>query len=204
MNSPAPLPDARPEPAALHERAMADLRYIRRTMERAGAFTAVPGLGGVVMGVVALATAAVATSQPTPGRWLAAWLAGAAVAAGVAGWSMARKARRAGMSLLDGPARKFALSFLPPVLAGALLTLALFRTGGTALLPGTWLLLYGAGVITGGTFSVRIVPLMGVCFMAVGAAALLTPATWGDGWMAAGFGGLQIVFGAAIARRHGG
>jgi hypothetical protein len=183
---------------------MADLRYIRRTMERAGAFTAVPGLGGMVMGGVALTGAAVASGQPTAGRWLATWLAAAVVAAGVAAWSMARKARRADMSLLDGPARKFALSFLPPVLSGAVLTLALFRAGHAALLPGTWLLLYGAGVITGGTFSVRIVPLMGVCFMAVGTAALLTPAAWGDAWMAVGFGGLQVGFGAAIARRHGG
>jgi hypothetical protein len=204
MSSRAPLPDNRAEPAALHERAMADLRYIRRTMERAGAFTAVPGLGGMVMGGVALAGAAVASGQPTAGRWLVTWLAAAAVAVGVAAWSMARKARRADMSLLDGPARKFALSFLPPVLCGAVLTLAFFRAGHAALLPGTWLLLYGAGVITGGTFSVRIVPLMGMCFMAVGTAALLTPAAWGDAWMAVGFGGLQVGFGAAIARRHGG
>lgn len=183
---------------------MADLRYIRRTMERTGAFTAVPGRGGVVMGVIGLAGAAVASRQVTEAAWLLTWLVAAALAAAVAIWSIAAKARRSGMPLTDGPARKFALSFLPPVAAGAVLTLALFRFDATAALPGAWLLLYGAGVTTGGTYSVRIIPVMGVCLMATGTAALLLPAVPGDVWMALGFGVLQVAFGIAIARRHGG
>jgi predicted phage tail protein len=205
MTRPAtPRPATRTEPHALHDRAMENLHYIRRTMERAGAFTAVPGWGGVAMGVVALVAAALAAAQPSPERWLAVWLVAASVATAVALGSMAYKARRAGLALLEGPGRKFAFSFLPPVLAGAALTYALFRSGATAALPGMWLLLYGTAVVTAGTFSVRIIPLMGVCFMVVGLAALLSPAAWGDAYMAAGFGALQIVFGVAIARRHGG
>ncbi|MGH7445804.1 MAG: hypothetical protein ACREKM_13050 [Longimicrobiales bacterium] len=183
---------------------MDNLRYIRQTMERAGAFTAVPGWGGVAMGISAILAAVIAARQPTVERWLGVWLAGAAIAIVIAAWASARKARQAGVRLLDGPGRKFALSFLPPVLAGAALTLALYRSENVDALPGTWLLLYGAAVVTAGTYSVRIVPVLGVCFMAAGAAALFSPAAWGDVYLAAGFGGLHIVFGTAIARRYGG
>jgi hypothetical protein len=201
---PLPRPqDPTSEPTALHDRAMDDLRYIRRTMERAGAFTAVPGLGGVAMGISGLVAAWVAAGQPTAGRWLGVWLIAAIVAVVIASWTIALKARGAGMSLLDGPGRKFALSFLPPVIAGAVLTAVLYRSDAVSTLPGMWLLLYGVGVVTAGTFSVRVVPIMGVCFMVLGAAALFWP-TAGDLYLAAGFGGLHIVFGAAIARRYGG
>jgi hypothetical protein len=198
------MPAREREPIALHDRAADDLRYIRQTMQRAGAFTAVPGRGGMAMGAVGVAAAVVAAAQPTPGRWLGVWLAAAVIAATIAAVTMALKARGAGMPLLEGPGRKFALSFLPPVTAGAVLTAALFGSGALAAIPGMWLLLYGAGVVTAGTFSVRIVPVMGLCFMALGVAALFTPAAWNDVWMGIGFGGLQIVFGAMIARRHGG
>lgn len=189
---------------ALHDRAIHDLQYIRRTMERAGAFTAVPGWGGVAMGVIGLAAAPLAAAQADPTRWLLVWIGAAVLAVAVESAAMVRKAGRAGMPLLAGPGRKFALSFLPPVVAAAGLTLAMFRAGELTAVPAAWLLLYGAGVVTAGTFSVRIVPLMGVCFMALGIAALLSPPAWGDAWLAAGFGGLHIIFGAAIARRYGG
>jgi hypothetical protein len=192
------------QPVALHDRAIEDLRYIRRTMERAGSFTAVPGRGGIAMGVTALAAAALASSRPAPAQWLAVWLAAAVIAVAIAAWSMAHKARSAGLPLLEGPGRKFALSFLPPVAAGAVLTAALYPGGAAGVIPGAWLLLYGTAVVTAGTFSVRIVPVMGLGFMAVGAAALFSPAAWGDAYLALGFGVLHIVFGAWIARLHGG
>ena len=200
----APERSAARPPSALHERAMDDLRFIRQTMERAGAFTAVPGWGGVGIGAAGLIAALVASQQATPLRWLAVWLVTAAVATAIAAGSLVQKARRARVPLSTGPGRKFLLSFLPPVGAAMALTAALYAHGASALLPGLWLLGYGAAVMTAGTFSVRAVPLMGVCFMALGAAALATPAAWGDAWMAAGFGGLHLVFGALIARRHGG
>lgn len=183
---------------------MDNLRYIRGTMEEAGVFTAVPGWGGVVMGVTALGAAALAARAPTDRLWLRTWIAEAVLATAIAGWAMLRKARAVDSPLTSGPGRKFALAFAPPIVVGALLTAALARHGLEVALPGLWLLLYGAGVVTGGAFSVRIVPVMGLCFMFLGTLALFVPTPWRDAPMALGFGVLQIAFGVVIARRHGG
>jgi hypothetical protein len=194
----------REEPPALHTRAMDNLRYIRETMEGAAAFTGVPGWGGVAMGVTAIAAAAIASRQADRELWLGTWISEALLSFSIAAWAVVRKARRAAIPLLSKPGRKFALSFSPPMIAGLLLTIALHRSGLDALLPGAWLLLYGAAVANAGAFSVRIVPAMGLGFMLCGACALFSPAAWADTWMAAGFGGLHILFGLVIARRHGG
>lgn len=200
-----PLRVDRPDtPVSLHERAMEDLRFIRRTMERSSSFTAVPGWGGVAIGAVALPAAWIASLQPTPARWLAVWMATAVVAAVIAAGTLALKARRFGAPLATGPGRKFLMSFLPPVGVAVALTVALFSHGATALLPGLWMLAYGAAVISAGTFSVGAVPLMGIGFMWLGTLALATPPAWANAWMALGFGGLHIAFGLWIARRHGG
>lgn len=180
------------------------LRYIRDTIERASAFTAVPGWGGIVVGVTALGAAAVAAAQDTAEAWLVVWLAEAVLAAVVGSWAVIWKARRAGVPLLGGPGRRVAFSFAPPLLVGALLTVVLWRADLTEILPGLWLALYGTAVIAGGAFSIEIVPLMGLCFLVLGAVALFTPPAWGNAFMAAGFGGLHIVFGALIARKYGG
>ena len=192
------------EPIPIDARAADHLRYIRETMERAGEFTAVPGWGGVAMGFTAIAAAFVAAHQSSPGAWLTVWLLEAFVAVAIAAATAATKAHRANAALFSGPGRKFLLSFAPPIIVGGLLTFALFRGGALAALPGVWLLLYGTAIVTGGAFSVRVVPVMGLCLMAVGTAALFGPAAWGNAFMAAGFGVLQIGFGIWIARNHGG
>lgn len=192
------------EPVALGDRAVDDLRFIRRTMERGPTFTGVPGWGGVGMGLTGLVAAAVGATRSTTEGWLATWLAAAAVAIGIGAWSMRRKARRAGIPLVTGSGRKFLLGFLPPALAGAVLTLALYRADATGLIPGAWLLLYGAAVATAGTFSVKVVPVMGSCFMLVGAVALLVPGSGPDVFLGVGFGLLHVGFGVHIARKHGG
>jgi hypothetical protein len=197
-----PLPE--PPPVALHEQAASNLSYIRQAMERAGGFTAVPGWGQVVIGVSALAAAGVAARQTSPSAWLATWLFEALLAVGIGGVAMARKARRTGVSLVGPQARKFALGLAPPLAAGAVLTVVLARGGATAALPGTWLLLYGAGVVSGGAFSVRIVPVTGSALMLTGVVALACPPSWGNAMLAVGFGLIQVVFGVLIARRHGG
>ena len=195
---------AAPDPPALGSRAIDNLRFIRDTMERASSFTAVPGWGGVAMGASALVAAIVSTRARSSEEWLGIWLAEAFVALAIGVWAIAVKARRVNVPLFAGPARRFLLTLSPPLAAGALVTLALQRAGMMAVLPGIWLLLYGTAVVTGGAFSVRIVPVMGVGFMLLGTIALFCPPAWGTAFLAAGFGGLQIIFGILIARRYGG
>jgi len=192
------------DPVALHSQAMDNLRYIRDTMESAASFTAVPGWGGVAMGVSALGAAAIATRTTTTSEWLVVWLVDAALAFALGGFAMARKAHRAGLKVSRGAGRRFLLGLGPPLLAAAVLTAVLVSVGAPAAIPGTWLLLYGVGVTTGGAFSVRLVPLLGALFMALGAAAFVLPPSWSDALLAAGFGGLHVAFGLVIARRYGG
>jgi hypothetical protein len=192
------------ELVALDDRARDNIRFIRETMERAGAFTALPGWGVIAMGITAIGAAVVASQQNSPFTWLLTWVAEAFVAIGIAAWTTVSKAREAGTSLLSGPGRRFVYSFAPPLFAGALLTLVLIRIGLSGVISGVWLLLYGTGVVTGGAFSIRIVPLMGLCFMVLGAVAFSCPSNWGNVFLGLGFGGLHILFGAVIARKYGG
>jgi hypothetical protein len=188
----------------LRDRAAEDLSFIRDTMERATAFTLVPGVGGVGMGITALTAAWFASRQESVLGWLAVWLAAATLALAIGLVGVLWKSRRMGTAIALRPARRFALSFFPALLVGVLLTVALTRAGRSELLPGVWLLTYGTGVIAGGTFSVPAIPIMGAGFLACGGAALFTPAAWGNIWMALGFGGLQVLFGTIIATRYGG
>jgi len=205
MNLPArKLERGERPPVALHDRAMDNLRFIRETMERSASFTHVSGLGGVLMGAIALAAGATASVVSERNAWLTVWLGAAGLSFAVAAWAMARKSRTEGVSLLSGPGRRFAWNMIPPLLAGGILTLGLVRAGLYDLLPPTWLLLYGAGVVTGGSYSVRSIPLMGVGFMLAGILALVSPPAWGDAYMAGAFGGLHIAFGFVIWRKHGG
>ena len=192
------------EPVALQQHAMDNLRFIRETMERAGSFTAIPGMGGVLMGVSALGAALVAAKQASLDGWLAVWVGEALVAVAIGAVTAAHKAKLVKAPLLTGPGRKFALGLAPSIFVAALLTLVLYRSGLYAIIPGIWLVLYGTGILSAGAFSVPIVPVMGVCFVALGAVALFCPLEWSRWFLAAGFGGLHVVFGGLIAARYGG
>jgi hypothetical protein len=188
---------------SINDRAVRDLRYIRETMERVGSFTAVPGWGGVIMGATALVTAFFTKDIESREVWFVAWMfeAGIASAIGVVGTLRKAKMQRA---LLQGPGRKFAMSLLPAMVGGAILTAALYEQQLFTLMPGVWLLLYGVAVMSCGTYSVKVVPIMGAGFMVLGSVALLTSWPWAQLCMAAGFGGLQIISGIVIARKYGG
>jgi hypothetical protein len=195
------------EPAAVTsfgEHAEEQLQFIRRTMERSSTFTAVPGMGGVGMGAVGLAASVLAANQNSAERWLIVWLVAAAVAVSIGVIAVLRKSARLGAPLAGAVGRRFAMSLAAPLVAGAALTWGVWMHDDQALLPAVWLLLYGTGVLAGGVFSVAAVRLLGVAFMALGVAALVTPPAWGDIWLGVGFGGLQLTFGFYIARRHGG
>lgn len=190
--------------AAPSRDALEDLRYIRSTMESAGAFTSVPGWAMVWLGVSAVITAIVAGAQADRDRWLLAWVVEAAVAAVVAVLATARKSRRRGLAVTSGPNRRFASAFAPAMVTGAILTLAMWDRGVTDLLPGTWLLAFGASVTAGSAASVVPVRALGFAFIVLGAVAFAVPTAWGDAVLALGFGALLAGFGAVIARRHGG
>src|SRR5499425_2317116 len=202
LTNPSRVP--RSEPIPIDARAADHLRYIRETMESAAEFTAVPGWGGVAMGITAFAAAYFASTQATPARWLLVWLLEAGIAVAIAAPAAGTKAHRANAKLFSGPGRKFLTSFMPALVAGGLLTYALAHAGLYGALPGLWLLLYGTAIVTGGAFSVRVVPVMGLCLMLLGGVAVFAPPQWGDALMATGFGFVQIGFGIWIAQRHGG
>ena len=188
----------------IHEHALDQIRYIRQAMERTSEFTAVPGWGGVAMGVSALIVATMATMQPDIRTWFHWWSYECLFGMLIGGFSVWRKVRAGDESIYTAAGRKFLLSFAPPIVAGALISYVLYSAQVPGLMPGVWLLLYGTAVVAAGTFSVKIVPLMGFCFMAMGAVALFVPFFWANVLLASGFGGLHIIFGAWIARRFGG
>lgn len=194
---------ARDEPEALHGRAADDLRFIRETMERSTSFTGVSGRGYVAMGVTAIAAAWLASLQTSPEAWILVWLCELPLAATISLGLTARKARSQGGSLWSHTGRKLLFAFSPPMAVGALLTASLYLDGRFDLLPGVWLALYGAGVMTGGAYSVRVIPMMGAAFLALGGMALLT-AVPGDPMLGLGFGGLHVVFGLIVWSRYGG
>lgn len=189
---------------SLSDHALDNLSYIRSAMERASSFTAVPGAGGIGMGLTALGAAVLASGPVSREAWLTIWIAAAVVAGAIGGVAMVHKARRSRVSLLAEPGRKFALSFAPPLLVGAVLTLPVFLTGNLQLLAAMWLLLYGVAILAGSSHSAVVVPAMGASFLVLGLVTLVCPAAWRDLTLAAGFGGLHILFGWLIYRRYGG
>jgi hypothetical protein len=203
MASAQPVRVVRPPVVPIDSRAADNLRFIRDTMEGAASFTAVPGWGGVVIGASALVAGLAAMGHPLSVQF-SVWLIEAIFALVLAVVFVRWKSKRVAMPLHSRPARRALLSFVPPLLAGAVLTVVLYQVQQLAVIPGLWLMLYGVAVVTGGAFSVRIVPVMGLCFMLFGVLSFFAPVSWLDSWLMAGFGGLHVVFGFLIARRHGG
>ncbi len=192
------------QPINIGDRAFDNLKFIRETMESSTSFTAVPGYGGIFMGVTALAAAIIASSQPSIKGWLTVWLIEAFLACAVGFFAMWQKAKITKTSLLSVPAKKFAMSFAPPIFCAVFITFGLYKFGHFEVMIPVWILLYGAAVVCGGAYSARIVPIAGWCFMTLGAIAFLLPAGYGNAMMGLSFGILQIIFGAMVAWKHGG
>ncbi len=192
------------EPVNIGDRAIDNLKYIRETMERSAIFTSVPGYGGIFMGATAVAAAAIAHFQSGIRAWLTVWLIEAFLAVGIGFFAMWQKSKITNTSLFSAPARKFAMSFLPPLLCAVFITFGLWQLGHFEVMIPIWIMLYGAAVVCGGANSVRVVPIAGWCFIALGAVAFLLPAGFGNLMMGASFGILHIVFGAIVAWKYGG
>lgn len=201
---PSPNVAVRSAAVPIHSGALAHLQYIRATMEAAHSFTSVPGKGCVAMGVVALAAAALSSWPPFAAHWLPIWLGAAVLAVVLVALFLVDKVHAQGFSLSRGVVRRFFLVLAPALVAGAILTAALASTPARSLVPGTWLLLYGAGLAAAGIFSLPVVSVTGCAFMLLGAFALALSPTWSVALLGAGFGGLHIVLGVIVWRRHGG
>jgi hypothetical protein len=191
-------------PVNIGDRAIDNLAFIRETMERSTHFTAVPGYGGMLMGATALVAAYVASIQPSLRDSLITWLVEAALAFSIGLLAMWQKSKIAGQPLASAPAKKFALGFAPPFIAGAIIVLGMIKNGEFYLLAPVCMVAYGAAVVCGGAFSVRAIPVMGWCFIGLGAIAFAIPPSNGNVMMAASFGVTHLIFGAIIARKHGG
>jgi hypothetical protein len=155
-------------------------------------------------GAIGCAGSAVAAAQASTDAWLVVWMSTATAAFAVGGAALWHKARTAGVPISRGVGARFLGGLCPPLIAGVALTYALWRAEATAVLPAVWLALYGAGLLAAGLFSEPIVRFLGASFLALGILAAFTPPALGDLFMALGFGGLNLVYGAAIWRRFGG
>src|SRR5215203_2992709 len=192
------------EPINIGDRAIDNLKFIRETMERSTVFTSVPGYGGILMGATAAVAAYIAHSQAYIRDWLLVWLMEAGLAFFIGLLAMWQKTKLTKTSLFSTPARKLLMNSLPPMLCGVFITLGLWRFGHFEAMIPVWILTYGAAVVCGGAFSVKAVPLMGWCFIALGAVAFFLPANTGNLMMGLSFGVLHIVFGLIIGRKFGG
>src|SRR5437667_10665812 len=185
--------NARSAPVSIGDRAIDNLQFIRETMERSVHFTAVPGYGGILMGMTAIAAAYIASTQPLAQGWLITWLTEVFLAFSIGVLAMWQKSRIVGTPLLSGPAKKFAMCFAPPLICGVAITPGLWRYEHHDVMAPVCMLCYGAAVVCGGAFSVRVVPIMGWCFIAFGSVAFALPAHYGNLLMALSFGGLHII-----------
>lgn len=207
MGNTRPLRKGRPEqdePVNIGDRAIDNVKFIREMMERSASFTAVPGYGGILMGVTAVAAAYIANTQVYLRDSLLTWLIEAFLAFAIGFLAMWQKSKIAGQSLFSTPARKFAYGFIPPLVVGVVIVLGLWRYEYYYVMAPVCMLCYGAAVACGGAFSARVVPVMGWCFIALGTVAFILPSSYAQIMMGASFGLLHIIFGAIIARKYGG
>ena len=199
----AVLPIDSEAPAAIESRALGTLAYIRASIESSSSMD-VPGMAGIVMGIIGLLAAIVVSLPRWAAHWLGIWLAAAAVAFLLGGALVARQIVQRGHTRYLGPARKFLLCLCPALIAGAVLTLVLVTAGMANVIPGMWLLLYGCAVLSASTVTTagiaRLICIMGAIFVALGLMTFALPATAHTAMLGLGFGVLHVIFGFLIGR----
>lgn len=191
--------------SSIGNRAADDLAYVRQVLDRSENFSAVPGLGGIGMGTVALGAAWFARVQPGIDRWMMVWVGAAVVACAIGAVAVVRKARRRGQPLDSGAAKRFSRGLLPPLLLGLVLTVAAWQATSWTLLVPIWLGCYGVGVLAAGAVSTAsVVPRFGMSLLVCAAIAAALPQPWQDVMMAIGFGVGHLITGEIVRRRYGG
>lgn len=192
------------------EKAQENLLYIRQTLQAATQLTAVPGWALMVTGFLALSGTTVngfITGAPWSPKTdvrhaLLIWGVILVLSLTTVLFGMYRKSLRLRAPIHPPLLRRLLWSLCPSLFVGALLTGLAIRNAGMEWLPVIWLGCYGAAVTNGGMVSVAPIRYMGLCFLLVAAGAAVSSPEAGLAWFALGFGGLHIVFGGYIARRH--
>jgi len=188
----------------IQEHAQDNLRYIRGAMERAERVSAVSGMGVMAMGVIALLAMAVGAVVQDPWLQLLVWIGTAFVAGGAGILGCWVKARKNDLPFFADPGRRFLLCLIPALMVGVVLTVSLLSTAEMSLLPGLWMMLYGAGVLAAGTYASAPVMHMGGAFVLAGLFTHALPAGWANVLLGVTFGGLHLYFGYQVYRHHGG
>lgn len=199
------------EPPSL-ETARENLTYIRRTLEAAGQFTAVPGKCLMVAGTLALAgvfanayvTGTPWSRWPAPALSLDVWGVVLGISVAIVSFGIYRKAQQLGTPLRAPLVRKLLWGLCPALFVGGMLTSFAIRSHSLQSLPVIWLGCYGAAVANSGQVSVAPVRYLGIGLLLAAAGAAVSPPGMGLTWLAVGFGWLHLVFGAYIAWRHNG
>jgi hypothetical protein len=187
----------------LDSHAAATLRYIRASMESAASLS-VPGSTGIASGVVGVLAAIVSSVPALRPHWLIIWLLGAVVAAGVGGALLLRQPSLSSLTIGGAPLRRFFIGLLPSLFAGAVMTWVLWTNAAERMIPGTWLLLYGCGLVAASAATTRGIGILGASFGVTGLLALVLPQAWQIAMLGVGFGGLHIVFGYLMGRAGNG
>ncbi|MBN8588053.1 MAG: hypothetical protein J0L94_06975 [Rhodothermia bacterium] len=198
------------------------LKVIRETMTRSTAFTEVPGYAMMGIGFLAIVVSAILEWMDVRYiTWVEAWVFTAFVAILLGAWGIRMKARTSETPPAKQTARKFWMGLAPSFVVTAVLTLMVlqispeniptkFRTywfiesETLHMLPALWMLMYGLAITTAGAYSIKAVSQMGMCFLGLGFLAYFLPQVGVNLMMLLGFGGLHLVFGWIIAKKHGG
>lgn len=190
--------------------ALLRLEEIRRHMAKAGEYRHLSGAAAIGNGVLVLAACAVSrwllgvsfSHGDDPVRLAAAWGPVAALGLAVDVWFTVALARGRGESAWSPAARQLVGGLLPGLLAGAILTAFLFDLRHVEALPGAWMVCYGAALMGASLFAPWEVRWAGLSFLAAGALSLLLFRARALEAMAAGFGGIHLLFGLYVLARY--
>ncbi|HWT04238.1 MAG TPA: hypothetical protein VN224_00645 [Xanthomonadales bacterium] len=190
-------------------RAIADLDEVRSRLASvqrfrglSGSAALASGLGALGTGMVQLAVVPAPRTADDAARYVAIWIACLAFAlalnyGAVAVWLVKNWSFRTRSELQTA-----AVAIVPSVVAGGAFTAALLARGEIGLLPGTWALCYGLGLLAARSMLPRRVAVVAFGFAAIGSTLLFAPGINALVWwvMPLTFGAGQTVIGVLMLR----